>query len=181
MRYPDCIREDGNCELCAQSSRWKDCKGNPAGELAYRRSVNNLTQQQVADAAGIHLTAYQRLEYGGRLIRKRLWMDRAALLFGSEKFGLGNEDMAHCHWLMRIPTRDEHASMNLGQAVAVCLYELARSTVAVLASSTLVFEAPVAGLNTGCARPCSWTMRPSIRWPTVAVTFASCFMAISHS
>ena len=66
MRYPDCIREDGNCELCAQSSRWKDCKGNPAGELAYRRSVNNLTQQQVADAAGIHLTAYQRLEYGGR-------------------------------------------------------------------------------------------------------------------
>ncbi len=72
----------------------------------------------------------RRLEYGGRLIRKRLSVDRAALLFGSEKFGLGNEDMAHCHWLMRIPTRDEHASMNLGQAVAVCLYELARSTVA---------------------------------------------------
>ena len=27
---------------------------------------------------------------------------------------------------MRIPTRAEHGSMNLGQAVAVCLYELAR-------------------------------------------------------
>jgi tRNA/rRNA methyltransferase len=27
---------------------------------------------------------------------------------------------------MRIPTREEHGSMNLGQAVAVCLYELAR-------------------------------------------------------
>jgi tRNA/rRNA methyltransferase len=27
---------------------------------------------------------------------------------------------------MRIPTRDEHGSMNLGQAVAVCLYELVR-------------------------------------------------------
>jgi tRNA/rRNA methyltransferase len=27
---------------------------------------------------------------------------------------------------MRIPTRKEHISMNLGQAVAVCLYELAR-------------------------------------------------------
>ena len=51
---------------------------------------------------------------------------RVALLFGSEKVGLSNEDLSHCHWLMRIPTREEHISMNLGQAVAVCLYELAR-------------------------------------------------------
>jgi tRNA/rRNA methyltransferase len=29
---------------------------------------------------------------------------------------------------MRIPTREEHRSVNLGQAVAICLYELARST-----------------------------------------------------
>jgi tRNA/rRNA methyltransferase len=29
---------------------------------------------------------------------------------------------------MRIPTRQEHGSMNLGQAVAVCLYELVRGT-----------------------------------------------------
>lgn len=72
----------------------------------------------------------RRLEYGGRLLRKHLAGARVALLFGSEKFGLGNEDMAHCHWLMRIPTREEHGSMNLGQAVAVCLYELIRSAVA---------------------------------------------------
>ncbi|MBV8828472.1 MAG: RNA methyltransferase [Acidobacteriaceae bacterium] len=50
-----------------------------------------------------------------------------ALLFGSEKFGLSNEDMSHCHWLLRIPTRKEHGSMNLGQAVAICLYELRRN------------------------------------------------------
>jgi tRNA/rRNA methyltransferase len=50
-----------------------------------------------------------------------------ALLFGSEKFGLSNESMSHCHWLLRIPTRDQHGSMNLGQAVAVCLYEVIRS------------------------------------------------------
>jgi TrmH family RNA methyltransferase len=51
---------------------------------------------------------------------------RVALLFGSEKFGLSNEDLAHCHWRMTIPSDLEHGSMNLGQAVAVCLYELAR-------------------------------------------------------
>jgi TrmH family RNA methyltransferase len=68
----------------------------------------------------------RRLEEGARLIRRRLRSGRVALLFGSEKRGLSNQDLSHCHWLLRIPTREEHASMNLGQAVAVCLYELAR-------------------------------------------------------
>jgi tRNA/rRNA methyltransferase len=53
-----------------------------------------------------------------------------ALLFGSERFGLSNEDSSHCHWLMRIPTREAHGSMNLGQAVALCLYELIRERAA---------------------------------------------------
>jgi TrmH family RNA methyltransferase len=62
------------------------------------------------------------------VIRKRLQAGgRVALLFGSEKRGLSNDDLSHCHWLMHIPTREEHTSMNLGQAVAVCLYELVRS------------------------------------------------------
>src|SRR5208283_5200982 len=67
-----------------------------------------------------------RLEHGARLIRKQLASGRVALLFGSEKVGLSNQDISHCHWLMRIPTCEEHISMNLGQAVAVCLYELVR-------------------------------------------------------
>jgi tRNA C32,U32 (ribose-2'-O)-methylase TrmJ len=39
---------------------------------------------------------------------------------------LSNHDLSHCHWLLRIPTRTEHRSMNLAQAVAVVVYELAR-------------------------------------------------------
>jgi tRNA/rRNA methyltransferase len=50
------------------------------------------------------------------------------LLFGSEKFGLSNDALSHCHWLIRIPTCEENISMNLGQAVAVCLYELIRDS-----------------------------------------------------
>jgi len=73
----------------------------------------------------------RRLEYGARLIRKRLVADRVALLFGSEKVGLASRDLSHCHWLLRIPTREEHISMNLGQAVAVSLYELVRDVKAV--------------------------------------------------
>ena len=73
----------------------------------------------------------QRLEAGAPLIRAHLASGPCALLFGSEKFGLSNKDMSHCHWLMHIPTREEHFSMNLGQAVAICLYELIRDPGAV--------------------------------------------------
>lgn len=62
------------------------------------------------------------------LIRQHLAKGPAAILFGSEKRGLSNHDFSYCHWLLHIPTRDEHLSMNLGQAVAVCLYELARAS-----------------------------------------------------
>ena len=56
---------------------------------------------------------------------------RVALLFGSEKTGLSNEELSHCNWLLTIPMRNpedvRHVSMNLGQAAAVCLYELVRN------------------------------------------------------
>jgi tRNA/rRNA methyltransferase len=57
----------------------------------------------------------QELEHGGRV----------ALVFGSEKHGLTREDLSYCHILVEIPTDPRQPSMNLGQAVAVCLYELA--------------------------------------------------------
>ena len=60
------------------------------------------------------------------MIREQLAGAPVALLFGSEKRGLSKNDLSHCHWLMRIPTENANISMNLGQAVAVCLYELVR-------------------------------------------------------
>jgi tRNA/rRNA methyltransferase len=69
----------------------------------------------------------QTLDEGAPLIRSHMRSAPVALVFGSEKFGLDNDDLSHCHWLMRIGTADQSHSMNLGQAVAVCLYELARA------------------------------------------------------
>jgi TrmH family RNA methyltransferase len=77
----------------------------------------------------------RRLELGARLIRRQLASGRVALLFGSEKVGLSKADLSHCHWLMRIPTSEVNISMNLGQAVAVCLYELVREGKAAPAKS----------------------------------------------
>lgn len=86
----------------------------------------------------LHVPLY-RLEPAGEIVNGHLASGQAAaLLFGSEKFGLSNEDMSHCNWLLRIPTREEHGSMNLGQAVAICLYELRRNA----AMAAQRFEAP---------------------------------------
>ena len=52
---------------------------------------------------------------------------KVALIFGPEKHGLTRDDLSFCHLLVEIPTDPRQPSMNLGQAVAVCLYELARS------------------------------------------------------
>ncbi len=71
----------------------------------------------------VHLPIH-RLEDAAQTIRNH--NGKVALLFGSEKFGLSNEDMCHCHSLLRIPTVEDALSMNLGQAVSVTLYELVR-------------------------------------------------------
>ena len=67
------------------------------------------------------------LERGAISIRGKLQSSMVAILFGSEKWGLSNDVLSHCHWVLHIPTREEHQSMNLGQAVAICLYELVRA------------------------------------------------------
>ena len=75
----------------------------------------------------------QRLCDSGRSVAEHLRASkehRVALLFGSEKTGLSNEELSHCHHLLTIPMEEygelRHPSMNLGQAAAVCLYELVR-------------------------------------------------------
>ena len=107
-----------------------------AASLLKRAQQFSTIAEAVADCSLIVGTAgrdseapgpVRRLEQGARLIRAQLANGPVALLFGSEKTGLSNEELSYCHWTMRIPTREEHVSMNLGQAVAVCLYELIRS------------------------------------------------------
>ena len=86
------------------------------GERALEHPLHTLAQASplIADALAVHPQT------------------RVALLFGSEKTGLSNDELSHCHALLTIPmnvrqlTHDapRHVSMNLGQAVAVCLYAL---------------------------------------------------------
>ncbi len=46
-----------------------------------------------------------------------------AFLFGSERFGMANEDVYRCHVALSIPTNPGFGSLNLGAAVQVVAYE----------------------------------------------------------
>jgi TrmH family RNA methyltransferase len=116
---------------------WREAKSAVgAAELLARAEECATVAEAVADCSLVVGTTavgnrelrqpLRSLPEAGPAIRERLTESNVALLFGSEKRGLSNESLSYCHWLLRIPTREEHRSMNLGQAVAVCLYELGR-------------------------------------------------------
>lgn len=46
-----------------------------------------------------------------------------AFLFGSERFGMANEDVYRCHVALSIPTNPAFGSLNLGAAIQVIAYE----------------------------------------------------------
>lgn len=52
---------------------------------------------------------------------------RSAILFGREEDGLSNSELDRCHHIMTIPTGEELPSLNLAQAVTICLYEIFRA------------------------------------------------------
>ncbi len=79
--------------------------------LSARRREVNLPEITPAEAAQQALAA--ALE--GRQI---------ALVFGNERTGLENDELARCHAMVRIPSVDDFSSLNLAQAVQVMAYEM---------------------------------------------------------
>lgn len=106
--------------------------------LASAREYENVTEA-IADCSLVVGTtaarrrelhhAAHRVEAGAALLREHLASGAAALLFGSERYGLSTSDLSYCHWTMSIATPGDNPSLNLGQAVAVCLHELVREGV----------------------------------------------------
>jgi tRNA/rRNA methyltransferase len=100
------------------------------GTLTYRKP-----EQPVVSLPGLAPVVRRELVRGGRVV----------LVFGPEKHGLTREDLSYCHFLVEIPTDPRQPSMNLGQAVAVCLYELASRAFLSEASAPEVATAQAAG------------------------------------
>lgn len=117
------------------SQAWRNARSARAGSsvLENARAVASLSEAiagcslVVGTTAGTARDPELPLE-DWRHVASELPQDSTAILFGSEKTGLGVEALSYCHRLARIPTSAGAPSMNLGQAVAVCAYELARRT-----------------------------------------------------
>jgi TrmH family RNA methyltransferase len=105
-----------------------------AGELLETvRRVDTLAEA-VADCAWVVGTTMRLVEGRRRLTPRELASevserqgDTWALVFGDERNGLTNEDLAQCHALSFIPSSEAQPSLNLAQAVVVYGYELAMS------------------------------------------------------
>lgn len=97
------------------------------GTLTHRRP-----DQPIVSLPCLPLLIERELARGGR----------AALVFGPEKHGLTRDDLSWCHVLVEIPTDPRQPSMNLGQAAAVCLYELARPVTAPPPPATKPIDTP---------------------------------------
>lgn len=70
-----------------------------------------------------HRLGISSRELGGRLPEG----GKIGIVFGPEDVGLTNEETAACDLLVQVPTSDEYPIMNLSHAVAVVLYELAKT------------------------------------------------------
>jgi len=99
---------DGMTHLCATAMTPRDF-GPPT--RAPREHFNLLLniEQQTLD---------------GRALEANLPINSGmAFLFGSERFGLCNEDVYRCHVCLRIPVNPQFGSLNLGAALQVIAYE----------------------------------------------------------
>ncbi len=50
-----------------------------------------------------------------------------AMMFGTERTGLTNDEVYDCRWVSRIDANAEHSSLNLAQAVMIYAYEIRRA------------------------------------------------------
>ncbi len=59
----------------------------------------------------------------GRMVAKRP-LSLGAIVFGSERVGLTNEQLHHCHYHVKIPVNPVYGSLNLASAVQIICYEM---------------------------------------------------------
>ncbi len=71
--------------------------------------------------------------------------EQVALVFGNERTGLENDELARCHAMVRIPSVDDFSSLNLAQAVQVMAYELRMAALAAPAPAAVIASDPPAG------------------------------------
>lgn len=80
---------------------------------------------------------------GGELALKRAEQGKVALVFGRERVGLTNEELAKCHYHLYFPTNPDYGSLNLAMAVQLACYEIRMAWLACQTQKNAEFSPPV--------------------------------------
>ena len=108
-------------------------RASAAGDVLLQASVHASLESAIGDCGLIvGATARSRMQHFDTLspreaasrITSAASSGRVAILFGSERVGLTNDELAHCNWLIRIPANPDYESLNLAMAVQIVAYEL---------------------------------------------------------
>lgn len=111
-------------------------RASGADDVLAQARVVDTVEAAVADCGFVAATTSRERDQNFRVLDVRDAAARAvqesargpvAMLFGAERTGLTNEDLALAHALVRIPANPEYASLNLAMAVQLVTYELYRA------------------------------------------------------
>ena len=111
---------DGMTHLCATAMTPRDF-GPPT--LAPREHFNSLLNQELLAHISIGLEADLIGKNDQKTAKNSQIPAGVAFLFGSERFGMQNEDVYRCHVALSIPTNPNFGSLNLAAAVQLIAYE----------------------------------------------------------
>jgi tRNA (cytidine32/uridine32-2'-O)-methyltransferase len=93
-------------------------------ELIESLAGSSLALGLSARRRGVNLPEISPREAAAQVLAAAARGEQVALVFGNERTGLENEELARCHSMVRIPSVDDFSSLNLSQAVQVMAYEL---------------------------------------------------------
>jgi len=142
--------------LVAPRDGWPNDKARAAASRADhvvdRIRVFDTLAEAIADLSLVYATTARRRELAHevigpdeaarRLARHIGSAQRAGMVFGREKWGLYNEEVALCDAIVTLPVDPAFASLNIAQAVLVTAYEWRRETT----QAALPVSSPAASL-----------------------------------
>jgi len=136
----------GQMRLVAPRDGWPNPKAvamaSGAGRVLDAAQVFETTAQAIADCSAVYATTARARDLTKRVVTPELAMSqtaqkigagqRVAILFGPERAGLENDDIARANAIISVPVDPDFASLNLGQCVLLTAYEWRRQTVEVI-------------------------------------------------
>jgi len=132
--HPEATARASGADDVLHRTKVVDSVTDAVADCGYVAATTSRPRDQNFRALDLHDAATRIFEMGAR--------GPAAVLFGAERTGLTNEELALAHLLIRIPANPEYPSLNLAMAVQLICYELFRAAGSP-ASMRPLSEAPV--------------------------------------